>query len=253
MDGMLRPALGLLLLLLSAGMADAGAWPRGRGHGFLSLSYETMAPQDYLAVAYSGSDVPGVERQGFMSVYGEIGVTDRLGLGIDAGREDRPGTGQAILFGTFSLLPADWRVKATLEMGAGQRAYPADPKNSRPFKELRPAGTETVLRPGLSLGTGFGTRWGPGWATVDARAEYRRHRAEQVAKIDLTLGLNTSARSLIFLQAQYADYPDAPANVRLVPTYVCRLGHGLALETALLWDVSGGRQGGLRMALWWEF
>lgn len=233
--------------------ATAGAWPRGKGNGFVSVAYEYTTTRDGAQELVLDSGLIEPESFGFTSIYGEYGITDRVTLGLDIGEEDAPDTRQMIFFATLGLSPPDWRHQFAVEFGVGQREFPPDADDAANIKDLREGGTEQVLRPGVSWGYGFQTPWGGGWATLDLRHEIRRERDETVTKADLTIGLAPNDTSLIYLQTQYSDYPQAPQNIRLVPTYVYKFGPGFALESALLYDAEGGDRVGLRAGLWWEF
>lgn len=259
---MLRIALLCLLGLSLPAAVWAGAWPRGAGNVFLSAAREWTTTEDHIAFAagaraYENGRLTGItefESFGYGSLYGEIGITDRITLGFDAGAEDAADTFQWIAFGAIAVTPPEWRFQATVEMGLGRREFPEDPPERAPIGELRPGGTEAVFRPGLLLGYGFTTPWGGGWTTLELRQERRQERDETVDKVDVTLGLAPGARSLVYVQAQYTDYPLADPNLRLVPTYVRRFGDHLSLETALLADVWGsGDRVGIRAGLWVEF
>ncbi|WP_138468027.1 hypothetical protein [Poseidonocella sp. HB161398] len=244
-----------LIALLWSEPAYSGAWPRGKGHGFLSVSHEETVRQDdaEAALGMGGALEEEPEIFSFSSVYAEIGLTDRITLGLDAGQDHGPDTNQAILFASLNVTPAEWRHQIALEFGIGQREYPADSFDAANLADLREAGTELVLRPGISWGTGFPTRFGNGWIAVDARLVMRQTHGDRIPKIDTTIGIAPGPRSLAYLQLQYSDYPDNPPNYRLVPTYVFRPFDWLALETAILWDAEGGDRMGLRAGLWLEF
>ncbi|MBE3640268.1 hypothetical protein [Mangrovicoccus algicola] len=251
----LRLAACLLLIVWTAPLL-AGAWPRGKGNGFLSLSYEETMRRGEAGAALGLSDrvlTEEPDRYGFSAFYAELGVTDRLTFGLDAGQDHGPDTYQVIAFAVMNVSPADWRTQIALELGLGQRDYPADAFDAAPLAELEEGGTETVIRPGLSLGRGFSTRLGDGWAAIDARVELRRDHGDRIPKIDTTLGIAPGPRSLAYLQLQYSDYPGTAPNYRLVPTYVFRPLPWMALESAILWDVAGGNRAGLRAAIWLEF
>lgn len=259
---MLRLALILVFGLCLPGCGWAGAWPQGKGNLFLSFGYEWTTTRDDLYFLagerhYDDGRLVGTtsfNSFGYGSIYGEYGLTDRLSLGIDAGEEDAPHTFQWIAFAAYALTPADWRLKASAELGWGRREFPADPKDRATLRDLRDGGTEVVWRPGLSLGYGFATGWGGGWATLDLRQEQRQTRDETVNKADLTLGLAPSDTSLVYVQLQYSDYPLADATIRLVPSYVRKFGPQVSIETALLADVwGGGDRLGVRLGLWLQF
>lgn len=246
------PFLCLCLLAIPA-VAAAGAWPRGQGNGFVSAAYEYTVSEDGAMELVIDSGLVETDTSGFFSLFAEIGLTDRITFGLDTGQEDAPDTRQVIFFGTLALSPSNWRHQFAIEFGIGEREFPADPDDFATLKELRDGGKERVLRPGISWGYGFSTKWGGGWAALDLRQEHRQERDEIVDKADLTIGLAPNDKDLFFLQTQYSNYPLADPTIRLVPTYVRKFGAGFALETALLYDAWGGDRVGLRTGLWWEF
>ncbi|MDF0603994.1 hypothetical protein P1J78_25130 [Psychromarinibacter sp. C21-152] len=71
----------VLLILLAAGQAAGGAWPRGEGNTFAALSY-TLSDEPP-AIGTSGFDP-----NGYLSLFVEHGRTDRLTFGLEAGRAD---------------------------------------------------------------------------------------------------------------------------------------------------------------------
>lgn len=199
---------------------------------------------------------------GFTSLYFEYGLTDRLTVGVDAGSEDTDHAFQWIAFLSASLVPQDWRFQASVEVGAGMREYTdtyyfgSGPDeyfvgNTRKFVEKDRA--ESVLRPGLLMGFGFDSWLGPGWATLDLRQEVRE-RNGTAKKADVTVGVNREGGHLMYLQAQYSDYPGNDPNLRLVPTFVYRLTDHFSIESALLYDAWGsGDRIGLRAGVWFDF
>ncbi|MGB0905203.1 MAG: hypothetical protein ACPGVJ_09920, partial [Mangrovicoccus sp.] len=141
-----------------------------------------------------------------------------------------------------------------LEFGIGDRYFPGDPDDAGSVRDLRPAGSEIVLRPGISWGMGFESPLGSGWAALDLRHEYRLSREETVYKADLTLGSQIPGNRLAYIQAQYGDYPGTKPSLRLAPGVVQKVNKTISLEAALLYDVeSSADQLGLKLGLWLDF
>jgi hypothetical protein len=161
--------------LWSAQAAQAGAWLRERGAGFLSTSGTVTAEKDA-----SGS------------LYGEFGLTDRLTLGLDInGGMDTSGLpqGDGTLFLRFPLSGAEMPDKWAAHVGIGARYEPYD---FVPSLEL-----------GLSWGRGL--QWGErfGWAAIDASINFAEAPMKTISKLDATLGIglgpSTQAMGQIFL------------------------------------------------------
>jgi hypothetical protein len=155
--------------------AQAGAWLRERGAGFLSTSGTVTAEKDA-----SGA------------LYGEFGLTDRMTLGIDInGGMDRDGLpqGDGTLFLRFPLSDTEAPHKFAAHVGLGARYEPYD---------LVPS-----LELGLSWGRGFQWRERWGWAALDASINLAEAPIKTITKLDATLGIglgqNTKAMGQIFL------------------------------------------------------
>lgn len=243
--------LGLCLSLPSVS-AHAGAWPRGQGNSFVSLSYEWSADQEHSGAVMSGS-VTDIPSQDFVSLFAEYGLTDRLTVGLDHGYGGPGDTYQSIGFAVLALSPDEFAHKIAAEFGIGERNFREDAFDRGTLADIRPGGTELILRPGVSWGYGFVSPLGNAWATATARMEFRRDRDETVRKLDATVGVTLNERNAAHVQAQWSDYPDAAPNLRLVPGHIFRLRKGLSLDTSILWDVDGGDRFGLKSGLWLEF
>ena len=223
-------ALGLAIFL-SAGPAQPGPWPREAGTGFLSLSHSVTEDR-----SQTGRPVSG-----YSALYGEFGMGAGLTLGLDAGRGDRYGDWSAILFLRRALDDGRRPRRISVELGIG--GLGADGVKAQP-----------LLRPGLSLGRGLATAWGPGWATLDSLVEYRPEGGTAALKADLTLGLRPDPDRMLILQVQSGDYPGSAPYLRLTPAYVHRLGRSATfLEIGLKAGLVGERTRGLKIGLWRRF
>lgn len=218
------------LLLLGATGVHAGAWPRGEGQVFLSFS-ETLsaAPPDW-----------GGAPDSYASLYAEYGLTPRLSLGLDAGHGREAGSWTAIVYLRRALDDGAGRHRFATELGLGARGR----AGQRP---------EPLIRPGLSWGMGLTTRWGDGWAGVEAYAEHRAASGETAFKADTTIGVKPRAGRMLILQLQAGDYPDAAPYVRVVPSLVQRLGRHSHLELGLSAGAVGDDRIGVKLGTWIEF
>jgi len=212
----------LLIWICLAGHAQAGAWPRDVGDGFLSFSTITKDPQ-------SLSD-PMI----FSSLYAEYGLHRRLTLGLDAGYDDL-GQYKAILFVTRPIDAMGDRTKLAFEFGAGA-------VNNR-----------FVLRPGLSIGRGVTLWQNPGWLALDTRAEIRPDTGHVLLASDITLGVSPWDKSKIILQIQAGGTFESPPWVRLAPSFVHEIKPGRHLEIGVTAGLQNAESFGFKVGFWREF
>ena len=206
------------LLILLAGQAEAGAWPRAEGETFLSFSVEAD---------------PTDTGDGFAALYAERGLAGGLTAGLDIGGHQTDMT-KAVVFLRWPVGRDDARSKTALEMGLGH------------------AGDGFALRPGLSWGRGID--WGktPGWLSVETQAVLFED-FNSLWKADLTLGLKPRPRNKIMLQLQAALPSDRSAYLKLAPAWVHEIGDGRHVEigvTAGIWESEDLR---LKLGLWHRF
>ena len=208
--------------------AAAGPWLRDRGSTYLSFSFE--APQ---------------EGDGYASLYAERGVRPWLTLGVDAGRAAGDGEGQALAFARTTLGPQSDASRQSFELGFGARL---DGEG-----EILPA-----LRAGLSWGRGFETRYGPGWVSTDASVtgygSFATVGEEGLAlKLDTTLGVRPSERSVAQLQLFWSRSGADEAAVRLVPSYARRLRGETFGQVGLVIGTGAAPEIGVKLGLFTEF
>ncbi len=205
------------LLLLAAAPAGAGAWPRGKGQVFLSVSAETDSRSSRLGA--SGG------------LYGEIGLTGRLTLG---GQIDRNAGFELFLRRSYTL---PWGHVAALSFGAAR--VDARPERSVTFSGLHWSKSLTLGR--------FS-----GWATLDTRLALGLDNRIDHGKADALLGLNLNPRWKAMLALEtYRDRDTTVAEV--VPSLARRLTRRSHLQLRLPVPVAGGGapRGGL--SLWLDF
>lgn len=270
--------LAMCILVSGTVAAHPSAWPRTPGSGFVALGFEAVTTRDALGADGIEAD-PSPDFTGYRTLYGELGATPRLTVGIDVGADD-PGGGQwagrqiasqigyptadspqdaldypqvsgwtGIAFARVAVGPLDARHRFAVSLGAGARRY----EEPGLFYGLERMVEEQVLRAGAAWGVGFDGPVAPGWASLAGSVDWRMDTGGQVRKLDATLGFKPAGRWMYVLQIQSGDYPDAPAYVKLAPGLVTPLIGGLSLETGLIWGVHGTDAVGLRTALWFEW
>ena len=219
----LAPAI-LVMLLLLAPAAHAGAWLRDKGAGFLVLSVSLrQAPV-------------GLHHE--TGVYGEYGARPRLTLGIDINnRSDL--TGHALGFVRLPLSSPGRRTLLTLDLGVGGH--------------FDNPGWNPMARATLSLGRNFASGWGGGWVGIDAAYGRRFGQPQGAIKLDAAIGLSSGPRFRPLLQVESYHVPGvgsdwtATASVmidgRRGRTWVIGLQHGSTLAG----------QVGIKAGLWRSF
>lgn len=172
----------------SGAPAHAGAWPREKGTGFLSV-----------ATYVSGTSINGPYAL-YTSTYGEYGLGRNLTLGVDIGH-GVSGKSKAIVFLRAPLGARSSDHLFAAELGFGQIAG------------------EMVLRPGLSYGHGFSRKNGrSGWISIEAVSEHRLTTSQVDYKADFTFGLTHSDRFKTILQLQTGKSHRDPFFARLAPS-----------------------------------
>lgn len=208
----------LFFLLIMTGQAAAGAWPREKGHGFLSFSTE-FAPND---------------DSFFTAAYAEYGITDRITAGFDLGFSDDE-LYKAVFFGRLPISDsaADWKV--AFELGVGLTE------------------DEAVLRPGFSLGRGLSMANRSGWFSIESLAIYELEQDDVEFSADVTLGLNMTDALKILLQLQSGDHPMDPDYVNLAPSIVFEASPGLHLEMGMKTGLKDRGDYAFKLGVWHHF
>ncbi|MBA84541.1 MAG: hypothetical protein CML60_04070 [Rhodobacteraceae bacterium] len=208
-----------VILCLLALPAQAGPWPRGKGHWFSSTSS-------------TWSD--GAFGSGFMtSQYMEYGISDRLTMVVDVRYDQVHFSGVA--YTRIPLWTSEKGHRFALEMGGGiDRGW-------------------AISRAGLSYGKGIETRWGGGWLTVDAAAITVTATRATTYKVDATVGVSPSDRWKAILQVQTSTVPGLSFDAKLAPSVVRRFGDHVWGELGLTHTLTGPQQYGLKFGVWLEF
>lgn len=230
----MRAALALVLFLMSASAAAAGAWPREAGSVFASISQSYSTGRATLLA-------PGRDLRRATSLFAEYGLTPEVTVGLDAGhartlessfssalafirRPIRKGSGGSIISGEIGI--------GFLEDGSG---------------------TQARLRPGISWGRGIETRWGAGWLGLDTSLELRLPANEVALKADATAGLKPTDRLMLILQLQTGRYPGAEPIARLAPSLVRRVGARSHVQLGINANLAGDDAVGVKLATWITF
>ena len=217
--------LFLLSICLVLGLqAQAGAWPRAKGSGFISGAARLSWPQDLAAWT---SMMPVSE---YYTLYMEYGLSERITIGFDLGRSVS-GAGKTVGFAQLPLRDAGRGPAISGQLGFGQISG------------------RTVFRPGLSLGWGLRR----GWASVDGVAEIRLDGGGSDVKLDMTYGRNLSKDRKLIVQFQTGDTADDPPFARIAPSLVSPLGKRLKMERGVTWGLAGDNSMGVKMGVWLDF
>lgn len=228
---MARSIPGAILALCVAAQAEAGAWARGEGNTFVAFAYTVTAEPGSLGAS-------AFDPHGYLSLMVERGLSQRYTFGLDAGSDDGDGY-SLVAYLSRNFGPAEAHNRYAAHFGIG-------------YADVGPTTTPLVYL-GASLGRGFQTSWGSGWAALDTAVHYRTGTGGLVVKGDLTLGLNSGDRTKMFVQLQSGRYARSNVYVRAVPTVAYQIAPGRHLELGVSLGVAGDRTVGLKLGTWLEF
>lgn len=217
---MLRKLSGAFLaagLVVLAAPAVAGPWPRGAQEGFASATWRGTASGEGEYAAF----------------YLEYGATERLTFGLDAGRAI-DGTGKSVIFAQWAQRRRVAGLRLSWQLGLGR------------------IDERAVLRPGLSLGRGFGEGRRTGWVAADALAEIGGDGITDF-KLDLTLGVTRGGGRKALLQLQTGREWGDPPFARIEAVAVMPLRGRSALTLGVFHDLDPDGTGGIALGLWQRF
>lgn len=215
----------ILLFLMVCGPATAGAWLREPGEVFLAPSYTVENQRGRTREnTYSG-------------LYAEWGLGTSLTLGADLGQPDG-GEPAGVLFARLPLIETTQGIRSAFEIGIGVRDGPGT--------------TTAFLRPGLSLGYGFGSQIGNGWMALDLSTEVDRDASFDRFKADLTLGLSASKRFKLMMQWHFENVAGIEQRTT-VPSIVWRTNERQFVQVGVLSGRGGRRTEGFKLSLWQKF
>ncbi len=183
-------------------------------------------------------NLPGVDPEGYTALYYEFGATPRLTFGLDAGRSQN-GEYTAILFARRALDLELFGGRTAVQAGAGA---------------VELGGTsDTLLELGAAWGKGLETRFGGGWMAVDTKLHYFTEAQDFAGKIDFTLGIKPTDRTMLILQLQASDYPNADPTLALAPSVVRKVGERHYFELGLDVGLANDTTAGIKLGTWLEF
>jgi hypothetical protein len=223
----------LLLMMAFPTLATAGAWPRGKGNGYIDLSFFAY-PQDY--------KTRGITPHVFM----EFGINKKMTLTLDGiyRKDHKMFTGVASV--VFALPQKDGRYSLAFGMGYGRAVYQYETRDEtyefRDFQRVLIAQTitqHTIPQTVSQYSAHFGTSHGKMWLTADA---YMRtfHTSGLVGyKFDVTYGKHISERLSARMQLQYGLF-DELEYLNVAPTVNWRLGKHMSLSVGASYDTISG-------------
>ena len=226
-----------LLVLLVWGIgtqASSGAWPRDKGHGFVSGSALYSISLADVERTLTLGDSRDISINSYTALYMEYGLTDRLTVGLDLGHSVA-GKVKSVGFVRWPLPELGNGHRIALEIGTGR----IDGQNA--------------IRPGISYGRGISWRQWSGWLAIDTLAEYRPKTASVDIKVDATFGLNMEKGRKAILQIQMGEQDGDPPFARLVGSVVTPVYKRTHLELGFLSGLSGDDQVGVKLGFWHEF
>jgi len=212
----------LLMFLLLASPAQAGPWPREKGHVFLSVGGVSEIDQTTGTIAT------------FSTLYGEYGITEKITFGVDLGSDGRRSS-KAVIFLRHPLTDAAKEIKLAAEIGLGF------------------VNGDKALRPGLSIGRGYTLGKRNGWMTADSRVVIFEGISNIQFESDLTIGLSASKRLKLILQLQTGIPAHDTSYIRLAPSVVFERKPGRHTEFGVTAGIKGVSGLGLKIGSWFEF
>lgn len=219
-----RLALCLCSLCALSSTAQAGAWPREPGDGFVSLGSMIRPDDSETALAFDPM------------LFVEYGLRPRLTVGLTAFTADGGSTQSALAFATVPIGPADARHKFSLTAGLG--AYRAAEDPTAPLASL-----------GFAWGTGFDT----GWLTIETQVIYHPTDQSWHPKLDATWGRNWTDRWTSTLQLTAGTGFDGSEYAQVSPTVVFRLSDRLRTGLGLSQSLTGDRDIAIKLETWISF
>ncbi|MEP4978231.1 hypothetical protein [Ascidiaceihabitans sp.] len=176
------------------------------------------------------------------SGYFEYGITDRLTFGASIDVNLEGGYATSGMGHLFVRKPLKWKLGKGLwayQLGLGTRI---DALGKHPY-------TKTSLH----FGKGITWRDKGGWVSVDAEIEWALGSANNVMKVDMTVGLNISPRSKAMLQV-YTNVTQYEARITLAPSYIFtpkakKISYVIGLEA----PTSSRNDFGIKLGVWQKF
>lgn len=223
----MRFALALIIALchLVPTAATAGAWLRAKGTSFTSTGFSANYFRDIVSTTYM-----------------EHGLRDDLTIGLDVGYfTDR--FGQKSGFGTLFIR----RPFGTGE-GANKWSYELGVGTAWEGALIFPH-----VKTGVSWGRGFQLKEKYGWMGVDASVAWEVNYGLHVTKVDATVGLNFTEKTMGIMQV-YLTNLNGDTFGTLAPSVVFKPGKGkLSIQFGAEAPVDNLDNTALKISIWREF
>ncbi len=221
------PWLLPILIWLWAASAHAGAWPREQGSFFIALSADQTSSQLYAEYGMRGGWTMGTE------------------VKMPRGRK-LPDATQFVHYHVWGKGGQVLSVGAAFELRETTAAVA--------FPVLDGV-AETAMRAGLFWGMGFSSRFGDGWATVDAQVEklvtFDWLDEGLTYKLDVGVGIKPIDRLKLMAQAQLWRRADTQ-NLRLETTAAWAIGPTQLVVSPSV-GVIGPKTPRVKLGVWVEF
>lgn len=219
---MRRKGLTALLpaLLLLAGPALAGAWPRGEGRQFIAGSYRLHVTPD--------------DRLRSMAYYHELGVSASGTLVLDIG-QSVSGEAKAVASLRYVLVPEKNDRHLAWDMGLGW------------------IGSAATLRLGAAYGKGFAWARGRGWFNVDVAGFSTPDFTGAHLQMDVTFGLSFGDGPKVYAQLLSGKPWEAPGFAWLGASAAIGLRPGLRLDIGAFHELVSGDEYRFKLGFWHEF
>lgn len=210
----------LAILYLTQG-AEAGAWPRGDGAGFLQLQLR--------------QPTTGLAEAPIASAYLEYGLTPSVTAGgkmeidLDAGT-----LSSGMLFGRWHFTSDSFPFKSAVEIAV--------------------EGNEDRLwvTPTLHLGKGFDTAFGPGWIDTTLSTDLFADGNSTAYTGFAQIGFKPADRLLTMMGIE-AMYQSGQSQVKLIPSIAWEFGEGRHLTGSYTHTRKGDTLDELSLGLWLNF
>ncbi|MCA0919059.1 hypothetical protein [Pseudooceanicola nanhaiensis] len=217
-----RKGLTALLpaLLCLAGSAQAGAWPRGEGSQFISVSYRLHVTPEH--------------RLHTMAYYHELGFSETGTLVLDIGQSVN-GDPKAIAALRYVLLPERNDRHLAWDVGLGR------------------IGEAATVRVGAAYGKGFAWARGRGWFNLDVAGYSTPGFTGAHLQMDVTFGLSFGDGPKVYAQILSGKPHGDSGLAWLGASAAIPLRPGLRLDLGLFHEVVSGDEYRLKLGVWKEF
>jgi len=215
---------GLIAVLGSS--VQAGAWARGEGKSFASVTAFATWP------AGRAPEMPDV----YVSTYAEYGLSPRLTFGLDLGSADyaNPDRHKALAFVRYTLTEASSANQAAIDFGAGR-------------DEAQP-----VVRLGLAYGRGMQMNGHNGWFSAEATGHYAPQSNQHALSGNITVGIS-AGRMKYLAQVSGSQAYSGLQTATFTPSVVRQLNDRMHLQLGAAIGLKNKPDPALKVGVWIEF